>query len=252
MIDVLKYGMISNDEIFDNTSIFNYILTLNDNKIYFPPGNYFFLTPPNPINKIIVIFGESMSNSVLIRKYQPLNEWDSFLRLTGSGGSRIENLSILTDKTVKNGVGLTLDSQPTGESPDFTSIMNVNISHNGNEGNNGTWKRAMWLHGAQRQNLGPKGLRDINVQNVFLFASTHSSLEINSVHDAYLLISCYPAGGITDLININAFSNSPCNNIICNIKSRANINIVPGTLTKSLFISTDYLSVPKIKGVKFL
>lgn len=257
MINVLDLGMIPGDPDFDNTPYFDFAMRQSDRDIYIPPGNYYFLTPPNPITGIVNISGQSMSNSVLVRKYQPAGEWDSFITLFGPGASRIENLSLLTDKSVDNGIALTLNALVTGESPDYSSIVNVNISHNGNENGKGTWKRAMWLHGAARNDNSEGksiGLRDLRIENVYLFASTDSCLEINSVHDAYLMLSCYPAGGtgVTDLIKVNSYGVAKCNNIICNIRTEAELSIVSNTLEKSVFVATSYASTYSVPTVKFL
>ncbi len=249
VLNVLDHGMRPDERSFDgNASAFESLLDRDNPVIYFPPGNYYFKRKPEDISRRVVLLGDSMCAAALVRDYRPASEFEAFIKLVDGPGSRIENLSILTSETSQQGVGLLLEAQADGRSPDYSSIRNVKISHTGGAGN---WSIALWLHGAPRRGRQPCGLRAQHVDNVFLFASTSASLDINSVHDAWIVASCYPAGGSTDLVRVNGWRETPCNNIACNLKTAANLQLV--NISQSIFMAPAYQAPPpEIPGVKFL
>jgi hypothetical protein len=210
MINALEFGFKRSEPNFDNTPIWNKLLAnSNIDSVFFPQGNYYFLTNPNRIIRHIKISGQSMSNTVLVKKFNSLDH-QAFISFGSGLGSCLENMSIIAYNECKNGIALELISSVDGQSPDFCILNNINIT---GYGGTGQWQIGVSLNGVYRSRQALSGLRDLSITNLYIFACTKISLDINTVHGADITCYCYSAGGTTDLIRFNAWSDDKNNAI---------------------------------------
>ena len=208
MLEVLLLGMISGDPNFDNSPVLTNIINncTTDCVIHIPKGKYYFNTPMPSITKTIAIIGDGMNSTVLYKNYSAKAPFFSWI---GGNASRMENVTL----GAWSGYGTTaleLKSQDNGSSPDFFDAKNINITVY----NKTTWAIGIDLNGVHRARQAPSGLRNLNIDNVFVFGCTTASLNINTVHGAKIYGQFFLAGGTTNKIMFNAWSDDKNTGII--------------------------------------
>lgn len=200
MLEVLLLGMMAEDPNFDNSPVLASIIAncTTDCVIHIPKGHYYFNTPMPPITKTVAIVGDGMNSTVLYKNYAQSNP---FFRFTAGTASRMENVT-LGAKSGSGASALVLQSQANGTSPDFFSGQNINITvYNGSK-----WHTGIDMNGVHRARQAPSGLRDLYLSNVFVFGCTDATISFNTVHGAKVYGQFFSAGGTTDKIKFNAWS----------------------------------------------
>lgn len=215
MINAIDYGFVPDVDTFDNASKWASFLTETDNQIYFPSGYYYFLSHPNTTNKNIFVQGNSFSNTALVRHYQTQSAYETFIEIRKGKGCRFENITIGSDMST-DGIAFALWSELNGDSPDFFTCRNLNItSYNGS-----TWKRGAWLFGGQR--IDPQyaiGLRDCHFDNLSVFNCTENTIDINLCRSLYMTCQVYQGSGSTSLIQIGGSATNKTNSLVLTAQS---------------------------------
>lgn len=129
-------------------------------------GNYFFNTKPATMPRGIIISGEGISLSGLLRNYQPANNNEHFLHWDGSNcnGAELRDISVVAySGTGGNLVSLT---SPLGSALSYFSIAHAYVSYAGS----GYATRCVSIEGrANDGTSGGQGVRDVNINDSYLF-----------------------------------------------------------------------------------
>lgn len=233
-----------NDPTCDNAPAWNDRILDGDGYLYFPPGTYYFLSRPLPIERTTEIAGASLSSTALVRTYS-VSGYEPFIHIKAGLGSKVRDLSIVAIGS-QNGVGLMLQAQADGRAPDFSIVENVNITAYPGA----MWNVALSLDGQLRALQALSGLRDLRVSNVFLFGSRIAVLDINSVHGAQIDGQFFPAGGLTNLVRFNAFSSAPTSGVVIRSPSLGPVqvwNTVDTVLDAAHYGGISYLNTTNVR-----
>jgi hypothetical protein len=183
----------------DNTPALNAALAAcasnNKRVIEFPSGFFSFLSPPNPINGI-VLAGQNKTGTYLVRDYS-----GNFLNFSGGtlGGGGLEDLGVLAGAGTSGGYGIYYYGSSI-DAPDYGTVRNLYVSSNG-----GTFAVPLMIDGQER--LSPQGVRNIRITDSDFFAGTSASIWIANGVGVYLdNIGAYPAGGSSGDVQVTSGS----------------------------------------------
>jgi hypothetical protein len=171
---LLSLGGVPDNPKFDNALVFNTALERGIRSLYVPRGSWHFLTRPMPVTYAMEIFGDGFGCSALVRQYAPQSDGEGLLTLV-AGASHIGRIGICAGANTAGGAGIALISDGTN-SPDYSVLEDVYVTVE--PGSIGTWSNALLIDGSARVNA-PIGVRDINVRNTYLFASTNAACRIS-------------------------------------------------------------------------
>jgi hypothetical protein len=198
LVSLADLGGVPNITKFDNTPALDAAIQQRVQTLYIPRGQWYFLTKPRVIDYPIRMVGEGFATSYLVRSYTPTSASDALLTLT-KGASRIEKLGLGAGGATAGGAGIALISNGTS-SPDFSVIEDVYISVD--PAAPGNWSYAILVDGVART-TAPIGVRDLDIRNCCLFASTHAACRINgAVAVSFRGGGMYPAAGVTGKLQI--------------------------------------------------
>lgn len=206
MINAINFGFVPNDITFDNAVKWNEWLAQSDNHIYFPNGTYSFLTQPNAVDKAVVIEGSNMVGTRFNRCYSSSG---SFIKFVDGFASRLENIRIVA-QTHSGGIGLEVQSQADGRSPDYFSLKNVVVTAD----NTNTWAISAAFNGVNRARQQLSGLRDCHIDNLICFCASNALILINTCHGMYMNCQTYPAWGPSSKIQFNAWADDPSKGVV--------------------------------------
>ena len=212
MIEALVIGMLAEDPNFDNTpALESFLQSCTDCVLHIPKGHYYFNTPLKPTVKTVAILGDGMNSTILLKNYEGPAP---FLPFHAGTASRLSDMT-LGAWSGKGSTALELKSQSGangkfGLAPDFFDARNINITvYNG-----ATWSTGIDLNGVYRARQTLSGLRDLHIDNVFVFGCTKAALNINTVHGAKIYGQFFTAGGTTNRITFNAWADDKNSGII--------------------------------------
>lgn len=222
-LNVLDYGFVANDPLFDNTPKLNALISGlgTTSTIYFPSGVYYFNSKPNVINKKVRIQGSTMTDVVLVRNYTPSNYLDSLLHATDT--VVIESLAIHAGQGTTGGGAIHLEG--LGASASILRDLYITIQGGGSTAN---WEIPVTLYSSDSL-----GIRGCLLDNVEVFAATTHSVWLVNVKGLTARVNAYPAGGTVGHITVQDYSGY----------RSANIRMETRHLVSLYVYNTDYLTL---------
>lgn len=242
------YGFIPDDPTADNTPAWNYFLATGDYDIELDAAKYYFQTKPDPVNRAVYIEGQGKVATYLIRNYSPSSNFEGFIEFKSGSGSRIEHLSIFNTGASGKGVGLKIEP----EDGDNISWMVMDSLYISGDHPSLNWNIGLWMHGAKSRGASPRGIRNIEINDTHLFASNYALMDINSVHNAIIECSLYPAGGSSRLVKVNAWPDDATNHILMRCSSAFDLDV--RNARDSIFVGPSINVVAQVNtnNIKFV
>lgn len=170
-------------------------------------GIYRFYTKPADFTTGVVLLGESMSVTSLMRCYSASGPDEGFLTWSGSGsnGGGVANALVQTDSGFTNGTMVKFTT-PVDDIAGYHFMHGVVVTHVGT----GWYHRCLLVDGVLNDVSGSQGLRDFNGYRLFLFkptSGTESARFINATNMIALGVwangNVVITGGGTALTNTN-------------------------------------------------
>jgi len=235
-INALDIGMIPDDDTFDNGPILNAFLQGDDVCLFVPKGNYTFKTQMDPVTKVKHIQGVSLSHTVFIREHV-----GDFLRINSGFGHVLRDFGIVTASPAgAGGMAINFKALATMDSPDYSSLENILVT----AWSGSSWSIGIALDGVDRVDSSPSGIRDMNLSNCFIFGCNTFTLYCNTLHGANLNLQVFPAGGLTNKIQFNAWGHNPCSGIILTAPVLTDVDI--WNVRDSVFTAPAYGVISQI------
>lgn len=191
-MDAKAVGFVPNDCTFDNTPILNSVIAnaTDDRVLSFPPGDYYFLTQPEIIDKHFIIEGIGLEAVKLIRKF---NGMAGTALIHCTENCIIRQMSIKAAAGTSNGDAIRIDGL------DASGSILRDLYITGEPG--GTWRTTITLTSSD-----PLGIRSCLIDNVEAFAATVHIAHFLNVKGATIRINGYPAGGTVSHMTIQHFN----------------------------------------------
>jgi hypothetical protein len=192
-INVINEGLRSDDPNFDNTPKFNELLDKIGavRTLYFPSGAYYFNSRPKLITKNLVIIGDGINATSLIRNYNA-SDYNDVLIYT-QRTITIERVGIIAASGTSRGGAIRIE----GEFANSSVLRDLYIT--GQTGGTFDIPLTLW-------NNDNKGIRGCSIENVKLFAATiHLAWFVNVRGLSVKNLGAYPAGGIKDHVTIQGY-----------------------------------------------
>ena len=245
MIEAIMIGMLAGNPNFDNSvPLSNFLQNCQEDcVVHIPKGQWYFNTPMPSITQTVAIIGDGTNSTVLYKNYVSATSFFSFIAGTGS---RMEHVT-LGALMGKSGTALELRSQAGvngghGLSPDFFYGNNINVTvYNGAQ-----WGIGIDLRGVYRARQPLSGLRDLKLDNLFVFGCNQASLNINTVHGAKISGQFFQAGGTTNAVKFNAWHDDKNTGIILESPILGPLQL--WNTTQSMILTYSITSINKINS----
>jgi hypothetical protein len=184
MINVTDYGLLPDNESFDNTPFFNSLVkSASSSWLYWPTGRYWFLTKPDPIRSYLRMTGDGINPSILQRAFEPMSLTDPFMDFRNS--VTWEDLSVITAPGCNGGTGIQLKGLAASQSRIRNAIISQQVS------DDGYWGVPLLLDGGG----DALGIRGVFLENLEIFAATSHHIWGLGVHGLTLnYVQIYEAG----------------------------------------------------------
>jgi len=230
MINVKDYGLKNNDSTFDNTPVWNVLLTSlgDDKEIYFPAGVWYFKTKPAIIKTPLTVRGCGLNNTNLFRDYIE-SDLNSALIHTNNT-LNLSNLAITAVAGTSGGGAVKLDGLPASGS----ILRDLYITGQ----QKGTWAIPVTLYSSD-----PLGIRTCHIDNLDIFAATIHLIWCVNVRGLTLNANCYPAGGTSNQVTIQHYDAQ---------NRSANIQIETRYMDKLYLYNTDSLIIQSVVGTSIV
>jgi hypothetical protein len=240
IINVIQQGLKPNDPNYDNAPWFNKLVANigTVQTIYFPSGIYYFNSRPNVITKPLVIRGDGVSSTNLIRNFNGRNHDEALIHTQRT--IYIEKLAISARAGTSHGGAIRLDGRLASESV----LRDLYIT--GQSG--GTFDIPLTLYSNDKL-----GIRGCLIDNVELFAATVHIAWFVNVRGLTAKLNAYPAGGTVDHVTIQGI-NSDLRSAAIQFETRHLVrlyvyksnDITLRTLGTQLIVDKDSINIRKL------
>lgn len=212
-VNAIEYGFVPNNSAFDNSLILNQWVDNigTERTIYFPSGNYHFLTKPDVIDKQIKIVGDGLSTTFK-REFQPTSWADALFYATAT--IHLDNFNIIAD-IHDGGSAIRIE----GGQADRSILSNlyitgavdeVGVHPSGDTSKVDTHEWAIPLivrRATYNENGDAPGIRDTHINNVAVFnASLHLAWFVNAQGLTAIDFNAYQGGGTENHITVQGLS----------------------------------------------
>lgn len=173
--------------------------TQNDRILDLTAGRYEFQTPPRPIPCAIVLQGQGIGATYIVRTFSGANlfEWS---RGTDHGGGGIKDASIASAQNATGGAAIkitaTPDTDPTINYFNRHSFIAQNLQIGRESGINSNWEYGIWLDGSrnpENQNGIAPGIRTVSIQGVTVSGTRTASALLDKAKGSNIELDCYIA-----------------------------------------------------------
>jgi hypothetical protein len=179
----------------------------NDRIIDLTAGRYEFQTPPRPMPCALVIQGQGIGATYIVRTFSGANlfEWT---RGTDHGGGGIRDASIASAQNATGGAAIkvtaTPDTDPSVNYFNRHSLMVANIQIGRESGINSNWDYGIWLDGSRNpdnQNGIAPGIRSVSIRNLTVSGTHLASARLDKARGSNIEMDCYiPLDGFQGIL----------------------------------------------------
>lgn len=205
----------------DTTPAFNAALAATtDGRVTFGPGQYFFLSAPDPIPANVTVEGAGMMLTCLVRTFQG----GTFLHFAGAGQT-VRRLCLWAADGTHGGTAVAVVAQDSEARPTGYQVFEDLLVTGG-----GTWEIPLLLDGS-RKLIAPIGVRLVMLRNVRLLNATRSAAEwINCIACEWYGGGAWQGGGSTQAVRVGG-PVSQKNRILADVTTEGILSAPPSLST---------------------